>query len=105
MAADVLLPVDPLWKRDYGASVRRLVRDGVDVPLGHLFVSAARPVPADATGASRARSASEAFLFRRLETLKGTKGRFQLNADLSIPFDGRSRMEVDLLCDEARVVV
>jgi superfamily II DNA or RNA helicase len=103
--ADVLLPVDPLWKRDYGASVRRLVRDGVDVPLAHLFVGAARPTAADAEGANRARSASEAFLSRRLETLNHTKGRFELNADLSIPFDGRSRMEVDLLCADARVIV
>jgi hypothetical protein len=30
--ADVTLPADPLWKRDYAASVRRLVRDGVDAP-------------------------------------------------------------------------
>jgi very-short-patch-repair endonuclease len=103
--ADVLLPVDPLWKRDYAASVRRLVRDGVDVPLGHLFLGAARPTPVDAEGANRARSASEAFLYRRLETLNETKGRFQLNAELSIPFDGRSRMEIDLLCDDARIAV
>ena len=82
--ADVLLPIDPLWKRDYAASVRRLVHDGVDVPLAHLFVGAARPMPADAEGANRARSASEAFLYRRLDTLNQTKGRFQLNADLSI---------------------
>jgi superfamily II DNA or RNA helicase/very-short-patch-repair endonuclease len=103
--AEVLLPVDPLWKRDYAATVRRLVRDGVDAPLAHLFVGAARPMATDAEGAARARSASEAFLYRRLETLKETKGRFQLNSELSIPFDGRSRMEVDLLCDDARVVV
>jgi very-short-patch-repair endonuclease len=103
--ADVLLPVDPLWKGDYAASVRRLVRDGVDVPLAHLFVVAACPMPADADGASRARSASEAFLYRRLETLNATRGRFQLNVNLSIPFDSRSRMEVDLLCDDARVAV
>jgi superfamily II DNA or RNA helicase/very-short-patch-repair endonuclease len=103
--ADVLLPIDPLWKRDYAASVRRLVRDGVDVSLAHLFVGAARPMPADAEGANRARSASEAFLYRRLDTLNQTKGRFQLNADLSIPFDGRSRMEIDLLCNDARIAV
>jgi hypothetical protein len=30
---------------------------------------------------------------------------FQLNADLSIPFDGRSRMEIDLLCNDARIAV
>ncbi len=56
--ADVPLPADPLWKRDYAASVRRLVRDGVDVPLANLFVTAARPVPPEAEGANRARSAS-----------------------------------------------
>ena len=103
--AEVLLPIDPLWKRDYAATVRRLVRNGVDAPLAHLFVGAARPMATDAEGAARARSASEAFLYRRLETLKETKGRFHLNSELSIPFDGRSRMEVDLLCDDARVVV
>jgi very-short-patch-repair endonuclease len=103
--ADVPLPADPMWKRDYAASVRRLVRDGVDVPLANLFVAAARPVPPDAEGANRARSASETFLFRRLETLPETRGRFRLNVDLPIQFDGSGRMEVDLLCTDARVVV
>jgi hypothetical protein len=103
--ADVALPTDPIWKRDYAASVRRLVVDGVDVPLGNLFVAAARPIPSDAEGANRARSASEAFLYRRLETLPETCGRFTLNAHLSIPFDGFGGMEVDLICDDARVVV
>jgi superfamily II DNA or RNA helicase len=103
--ADVVLPADPLWKRDYAASVRRLVRDGVDVPLANLFVSAARPIPPDIEGAGRARSASEAFLYRRLETLPETRGRFQLNADLPIPFDGFGRMEIDLLFADSRVVV
>jgi hypothetical protein len=28
--ADVVLPSDPAWKRDYSGSVRRLIRDGVD---------------------------------------------------------------------------
>lgn len=31
--ADVVLPSDPAWKRDYSGSVQRLVRDGVDTPL------------------------------------------------------------------------
>jgi hypothetical protein len=57
--AEVTLPADPLWKHDYAASVRRLVRDGVDTPLGNLFVTAARPIPPEAEGAKRARSASE----------------------------------------------
>ncbi len=103
--ADVTLPADPLWKRDYAASVRRLVRDGVDTPLANLFVTAARPIPAEAEGANRARSASEAFLYRRLETLRETRGRFQLNADLPIAFDGWGRMEIDLLCADSRVVI
>ena len=96
--ADVTLPADPLWKRDYAASVRRLVRDGVDAPLANLFVTAARPIPPEAEGAKRARSASEAFLYRRLETLRETRGRFQMNVDLPIAFDGWGRKEIDLLC-------
>jgi very-short-patch-repair endonuclease len=103
--ADVTLPADPLWKRDYAASVRRLVRDGVDTPLANLFVTAAHPIPPEAEGAKRARSASEAFLYRRLETLPETRGRFQLNPDLPIPFDGFGRMEIDLLCADSRIVV
>lgn len=103
--ADVPLPVDPQWKQDYAASVRRLIRDGVDTPLANLFVHAVRKVLPDAEGASRARSASEAFLFRRLETLPETAGWFRLNVELPIPFDGLGKMEVDLLCEGASVAV
>ena len=103
--AEVPLPVDPEWKRDYAASVRRLLRDGVDTPLANLFVYAARRLSADADGAGRARSASEAFLYRRLETLSETAGRFRLNARLPIPFDAEGEMEVDLYCAEAQVAV
>ena len=103
--ADVTLPADPSWKRDYATSVRRLVRDGVDTPLANLFVTAARPIPPDSEGAHRARSASEAFLYRRLETLPETRGRFQLNADLPIAFDGRGQMEIDLFCVDSRLVI
>jgi superfamily II DNA or RNA helicase len=101
--AEVPLPVDPAWKRDYAASVRRLIRDGVDQPLANLFVHAA-PL-AGAQGEDRARSASEAFLFHRLHTLPETAGRFSLNAELPIPFDSRGGMEVDLLCAEARLAI
>jgi superfamily II DNA or RNA helicase/very-short-patch-repair endonuclease len=103
--AEVPLPVDPLWKQDYAASVRRLVRDGVDAPLGNLFVHVARIFAPDAEGAQRARSATEAFLYRRLETLPQTAGRFTLNTDLAIPFDGCGRMEVDLLCPDLRLAI
>lgn len=103
--ADVILPSDPAWKHDYASSVRRLVRDGVDVPLANLFVGATRPMPTDAEGIARARSATEAFLYRRLETLQETKGRFRVNVALPIAFDELGRLEVDLLCAEARVAV
>ncbi len=59
--SDVVLPSDPVWRRDYSGSVRRLVRDGVDTPLASLFVHAARLFPEDAVGVERARSATEAF--------------------------------------------
>ena len=61
---DVPLPIAPQWKQDYAASVKRLIRDGVDQPLAQRFVHAARPLVAEAEGADRARSASEAFIFR-----------------------------------------
>jgi len=102
---DVILPSDPVWKRDYSGSVRRLVRDGVDTPLASLFAHAARTVLPDADGADRARSATEAFLYRRLETLSETKGGFRVNAALPIAFDGFGMLEVDLLCADARVAV
>jgi very-short-patch-repair endonuclease len=102
---EVPLPVDPIWKSQYAASVRRLVRDGVDEPLADLFVHTTRSFPPDAEGVNRARSASEAFLFRRLETLADTAGRFRLNVELPLPFDGWGNMEVDLLCRQRRVVV
>jgi very-short-patch-repair endonuclease len=40
-----------------------------------------------------------------LETLPETKGRFMLNESLAIPFDQQGRLEVDLLCADARVAV
>jgi superfamily II DNA or RNA helicase/very-short-patch-repair endonuclease len=116
--ADVLLPVDPKWKSQYASSVRRLVRDGVDSSLANLFVHVAVSpllakeggpkggvVTANAEGVDRARSATEAFLYRRLETLAATAGRFHLNAELPIPFDGWGRMEVDLLCAKSRIAI
>lgn len=102
---DVVLPTDPAWKRDYSGSVRRLIRDGVDKPLASLFVHASRTISGDAEGPDRARSATEAFLFRRLETLPDTKGRFRLNEKLPIAFDPTGSLEVDLLCPEARLVL
>ena len=103
--ADVPLPPEPKWKSDYAASIQRLVRDGLDQPLANLFVHAAVPAVSQQDHTSGARSASEAFLYRRLETLNETKGRFLLNAQLPIPFDGRGGMEVDLLCEDVRIAL
>jgi superfamily II DNA or RNA helicase/very-short-patch-repair endonuclease len=103
--AEVPLPVDPEWKKDYAASVRRLIRDGVSVPLANLFVHAARTPPRNAEGIARARSASEAFFYRRLESLPSTSKRFRLNQDLPIPFGGQVRMEVDFLCGDAKLII
>jgi very-short-patch-repair endonuclease len=81
------------------------VHDGVDAPLASLFLHSTRTVHGDAEGADRARSATEAFLFRRLETLAETKGRFRLNERLPIAFDPSSALEADLLCADARVAI
>jgi very-short-patch-repair endonuclease len=102
--ADVDLPIDAQWKSEYSASVQRLVRDGVDAPLAKLFVHAARTHDENAEGIKRARSASEAFLFRRLESLKETTGQFRLNIKLPIAFDGWGEMEVDFLNEQNRVI-
>ena len=102
---DAPLPIDPEWKRDYAASVRRLIRDGVDNRLADLFVRAACTPAPGAEGVARARSASEAFLYRRLESLPETRGRFRLNARLPIPFDQQGNLEADFLCEEAKLVV
>jgi superfamily II DNA or RNA helicase/very-short-patch-repair endonuclease len=102
---EVPLPVDPEWKSQYAASVRRLVRDGVDPPLANLFVHVARAPDPNAQGIERARSATEAFLYRRLETLPETVDRFKLNVELPIPFDGWGQMEVDLLCSDAHIAI
>ena len=102
---EVPLPVEPEWKRDYAASVQRLIRDGVDAHLGNLFVHATWKMQADAQGEARARSATEAFLYRRLETLSETAGKFLLNALLPISFDQKGQMEVDLICAQAQLAV
>lgn len=102
---EIPLPVDTQWKRDYAGTVRRLVRDGVDAPLAKLFVHVAREFDPDARGLERARSATEAFLYRRLESLPKTKDRFALNRELPIPFDGWGNMEVDLVDEQTKVVI
>lgn len=48
--------------------------------------------------AEEARSAAEAFLFQRLESLPQTAGLFELNGTLAAPWGPHGRAEVDLLC-------
>jgi very-short-patch-repair endonuclease len=60
---------------------------------------------ANAEGAERARSATEAFLYRRLETLPETAGRFRLNIQLPIAFGECGHMEVDVFCAELKFVI
>jgi superfamily II DNA or RNA helicase/very-short-patch-repair endonuclease len=104
--AEVAVPVEPAWQETYSASVRRLCRDGVDAALADLFVAAAwKCVSPETLGDEYARSATEAFLFRRLESLEATRGGFHLNARLPIPFGGDGSMEVDLLSPRLRLAV
>ena len=81
------------------------MRDGVDEPLADLFTQVAREIPSGAQGAERARSASEAFLFRRLQSLPETRDRFRVNERLPIPFSEDGRMEVDFLDPESKLVL
>lgn len=79
-----------------------MVSDGIDNPLAQLFADVTM---LETDQIDRARSLIEAFLFYRLETLPETKGRFQLNYVVTIPFDGLGSMEVDLICLDARVAI
>ena len=102
--SDVVLPSDPVWKRDYSGSVRRLVRDGVDTPLASLFVHAARPVPPTPTvssehGARRRHFSSGGS--RRSPRPRGDS--LSIRAAHSVRWPGT--LEVDLLCADARVAV
>ena len=103
--AGIPLPADGSWKHRHGASVRRLLRDGVDEPLADLFTQVAREIPSGAQGAERARSASEAFLFQRLQGLPETRDRFRVNERLPIPFSEDGHMEVDFLDPASKVVL
>jgi very-short-patch-repair endonuclease len=58
-----------------------------------------------AAGIDHARSASKAFLFRRLETLSETAGRFRLNVELPIAFNEKGGMEIDLLRAETKIAI
>ena len=54
---------------------------------------------------TRARSATEAFLWRRLETLDATRGLFRLNGTLPVAFNEDGTLEVDLLAPSLKLAV
>ena len=102
--ADVPLPVDPQWKNDYAASVRRLVRDGVDAPLANLFVHVGTEA---AAGRRRRRARAKRHRGVSLpaagDPCRKPPGGSASTCRLPIPFDGWGQMEVDLLvCRSAR---
>lgn len=103
--ADVELPAHDLWKQRFQTSVHRLARDGVDGPGADLFLQLVDEITTDASDSERVRSASEAFLLRRLEDAPPTSGRFRPNIRLPIPFADQGHMEVDFLDAEARIVI
>ena len=102
---EVLVPLERDWQETYAASVKRLCIDGVDAALASLFVVASTTVAEGDEGVERARSAAEAFLFQRLETLPETRGRFALNEKLPIAFGKGAFLEPDLLCADLRLAV
>ncbi len=102
---EVLIPLERDWQETYAASVKRLCIDGVDAALASLFVIASTSVAEDDEGVERARSAAEAFLYQRLETLPETRERFSLNEKLPIAFGKSAFLEIDLLCAELKIAI
>ena len=105
-ATPALIPPAPETRPAVTARTRRRTADATEPSdEGATADSAVRRRIRSSQGIQRARSATEAFVYHRLETLPQTRGRFGLNVELPIPFDGRGHMEVDLLCVEARIAV
>jgi hypothetical protein len=78
--------------------------DGALLDAAVAAAEGIRRPPKDSGENDRARSAAERFLFRVLESMPETAGRFELNALLDFSFGGRPA-EVDLLCRSARIVI
>jgi hypothetical protein len=80
--------------------IATLAANGTDAALLDAAVAAVRAAGEPSTNPAQddgARSAAERFLFRFLESLPETAGRFELNATLDFAFGPRPA-EVDLLC-------
>ena len=72
--------------------------------VGYTILSPASATPAS-QGLELAQTTPEASLFQCLETLESTRGKFELNAELPIPFDQLASMEIAFLCREARLAI
>jgi hypothetical protein len=89
------------------SAIAALSAVGADAALLDSAVAAAQATtapPADQAEDDRAKSAAERFLFRFLESLPETAGRFELNASLDFGFGPRPA-EVDLLCRSPRIAI
>lgn len=111
LPANVSLIRDKRLDETYTDTVRRILRNGVSPEEIDLFVYAAEQLgcvddspKVDEMG-ELARSAVERFFFKHLESLPETKGLFALNVRLPIPFGTNPDMEVDFLCECAKLAV
>ena len=90
----------------YAESVRRLCREGVTAEEIDLFAFAAEQIANQNTGTEGvARSATEAFLFKHLDSLPQTAGQFKLNVRLDVPFGPNLYTEVDLLSETRHLAI
>lgn len=81
-----------------------LAQDTACLGAAVAAAGALREPPKNAVEADRARSAAERFLFRMLEAMPETRGRFALNPRLDFHFGPRPA-EPDLACLEPRVAI
>ncbi len=103
----VEIPVVPHWKETFLDSLRRLCRDGVDEALANLFVFATLQFDLGERVVARvgAQDAVRKFIFARLESLSGTKGRFRMGERLLIPCGANPFIEVALVSQQDKLVV
>jgi len=108
-SSDIERRLEPLAISSTGhlyETIQRLERDGLGESLANAFIQAVASSgnPSEhETG--KARSAAEAFLFARLESLPETSSVFSLNEHLDIPFGSNASMEIDLLSREHRIAI
>ena len=88
--AGIPLPADGSWKQQYGASVRRLLRDGLDEPLADLFIGNAGLLQATTSATAIPASAPRGRSMTRFQPHSNLSG------VQSGPFPGCSRSRREL---------